>query len=375
MTTTAHEGLHSDSGGRPGDHAGRASDPVIKVADLAWLEFDRTDLAKAETFAVDFGFTVVSSTTDELRLRGADAGAPCLLLRRGSENRFVGTAFQAAEDADLVRLAARTSTTVRLLSESLGGRSVNLVDPSGFSVRVVAGVPELPALPTQPSLTWNVDHQVARVNATQRPPAGPATVQRLGHLVVQSTRFVQALDWYLELLGLIVSDFLYVDRQRQRGPVMAFIRCDRGSVPTDHHTLAMHLGPSDRYVHSAFQVSDLDALAMGQRHLDAQGYRHAWGIGRHVQGSQIFDYWRDPDGFMVEHFCDGDVFDSSAEPGWAEFCSSGLSQWGPRVTREFLGTKPGPDAIRDAVAGLNAIRGGTELDARRLLGLLRSTTR
>ena len=83
---------------------------------------------------------------------------------------------------------------------------------------------------------------------------------------------------------------------------MSFIRCDRGATPTDHHTLAMALGPSNRYVHSAYQVGDLDALAAGGEYLGERGYHRSWGIGRHIQGSQIFDYWRDPDGFMVEHF-------------------------------------------------------------------------
>ena len=79
-------------------------------------------------------------------------------------------------------------------------------------------------------------------------------MQRLGHVVLQTNRYVQALDWYLEHLGLIVSDFLYYPGQRERGPVMSFIRCDRGPTPTDHHTLAMALGPANRYVHSAYQV-------------------------------------------------------------------------------------------------------------------------
>ena len=87
---------------------------------------------------------------------------------------------------------------------------------------------------------------------------------------------------------------------------MSFIRCDRGSIPADHHTLAMALGPANRYVHSAYQVCDLDALAAGGEYLRERGYFRSWGIGRHIQGSQLFDYWRDPDGFLVEHFADGE---------------------------------------------------------------------
>ncbi|MUM36176.1 VOC family protein, partial [Mycolicibacterium sp. CBMA 361] len=129
-----------------------------------------------------------------------------------------------------------------------------------------------------------------RINVTQRPPRVPTTVQRLGHVVVQTTKYRAALDWYLDTLGMIVSDFLFYPGQRDRGPTMSFIRCDRGTVPTDHHTLALALGPANRYVHSAFQVSDLDALAAGGEYLKDHGYQHSWGIGRHIQGSQIFDY-------------------------------------------------------------------------------------
>ena len=52
----------------------------------------------------------------------------------------------------------------------------------------------------------------------------------------------------------------------------------------------------NNYNHSAYEVVDVDALGMGQRVLREQGYKHAWGIGRHILGSQLFDYWNDPCG-------------------------------------------------------------------------------
>jgi hypothetical protein len=36
-----HKDLHSDQGSRPGERPGRARNPVIKVADIAWLEFEK----------------------------------------------------------------------------------------------------------------------------------------------------------------------------------------------------------------------------------------------------------------------------------------------------------------------------------------------
>jgi hypothetical protein len=43
----SHRDLHSEQGALPGEHVGRASDPVIKVHDIAWLEFEKPDLAAA----------------------------------------------------------------------------------------------------------------------------------------------------------------------------------------------------------------------------------------------------------------------------------------------------------------------------------------
>lgn len=369
----AHNDLHSQQGGLRGEHPGRSRNPLIKVRDLAWLEFEKPDLTAAETFAQAFGFQTAARSADELQLRGTDPGAPCVLVRRGSRTRFCGLAFTAADDVDVYRLAEAHGARTRPLPESLGGIAVDLTDPSGIPVKVVAGLDVLPELPSQTPHVFNFGHHDARTNTSQRPPREPAAVQRLGHVVLQSTRYLEALNWYLDNLGLIVSDFLYFAGQRDRGPTMSFIRCDRGSTPTDHHTLAMALGPANRYVHSAYQVSDLDALAAGGEYLRERGYFRSWGIGRHIQGSQLFDYWRDPDGFLVEHYADGDLFDNTLEPGWAPFTASGLAQWGPPASGDFLGTSP-KHARHEALSMIAAVREHNEFDIKRLIGLLKVAT-
>ena len=87
----------------------------------------------------------------------------------------------------------------------------------------------------------------------------------------------------------------------------------------------------------------------------------------------MFDYWRDPDGFLVEHYADGDMFDNTLEPGWAPFTASGLAQWGPRATRDFLGTDP-KSARHEAVSMITALREKNEFDLTRLIGLLKVAT-
>jgi hypothetical protein len=373
LTKNPHRNMHSGQGALRGEHPGRSSNPVIKVADIAWLEFDKPDLTRAEAFARAFGFQTARNDPDELHLRGTRTGGPCVILRRGPRTRFTGVAFRASDEADVLRLADTSGAPVRALPETIGGLSADLVDPSGMPVHVVAGMHELPELPGQPVHSFNFGCDVRRTNAGQRPPRVPARIERLGHLVLQSTKYLETLNWYLDNLGMIVSDFLYFPGQRRRGPTMSFIRCDRGSTPADHHTLALALGPANRYVHSAYQVSDLDALAAGGEYLKDRGYFRSWGIGRHIQGSQIFDYWRDPDGFLVEHFADGDLFDNTLEPGWAPFTASGLAQWGPPATKDFLGTDL-KSARHELVSMITALRARNEFDVNRLAGLLKVPT-
>ena len=51
-------------------------------------------------------------------------------------------------------------------------------------------------------------------------------------------------------------------------------------------------------------------------------------MGRHIKGSQIFDYWKDPFGNELEHWTDGDLF-TAADPPQKQTMQALLSvQWG-----------------------------------------------
>jgi len=105
----AHNELHSEQGAPPRRTPGGARPTrSSKSTTFLWLEFEKPDLLKAEAFAQSFGFATVLRTNDALHLRGSDAGAPCVLIRRGQREKFLGPAFVAAEQSDLVRLADAT---------------------------------------------------------------------------------------------------------------------------------------------------------------------------------------------------------------------------------------------------------------------------
>ena len=81
--------------------------------------------------------------------------------------------------------------------------------------------------------------------------------------------------------------------------------------------------------HAAFEVADLDDLMAGHERLKASGHTAEWGIGRHILGSQIFDYWRDPWGHTLEHWTDGDLFNAQDGSNTASLQDLLGVQWGP----------------------------------------------
>jgi Glyoxalase/Bleomycin resistance protein/Dioxygenase superfamily len=299
-----------------------------RAAELAFLRWEKRRLQPTERFWRDFGMHIVSSSPERVVARGTGT-APCIAIAvQGSTDRFIGPAFRMSDDTELERyvkeLRARS-----LAPESIpgGGRGVELADPSGRSVWLLQGSRSAERLPLREALapSTNTAHHTPRVNRTVRAPIEPAQVVKLGHFVLQTVDFPRMADWYLRVLGLIPTDVQYLT---DGSPNLAFCRLDLGNEPADHHTVVLVGGIEEKYEHSAYEVVDLDALGQGQQVLRAQGYRHMWGIGRHVLGSQLFDYWFDPDGFEYEHYTDGDVFTSDYETEYSPLEFGGLWAWG-----------------------------------------------
>ena len=54
--------------------------------------------------------------------------------------------------------------------------------------------------------------------------------------------------------------------------------------------------------------------------------------------------------------------------------ASGLAQWGPPVTKDFLGLTPGRDAVHELLSMARSLRDTNEFDLTRLRGLLKVTS-
>lgn len=299
---------------------------TIRVEDVAFVRFRAPDLVEMRGFVEDFGLTVAEATDRRLAMRGASP-APVLHVTELGEPGFAGVAFRAESMADLERLAAAEGVSVEDLDLPGGGRVVRLADPDGHSVEIVAGQAAAPPLEMPTSQPWNLSGERNRLRATKRVPAGPAHVVRIGHVVLNVSDFRASERWYKDRFGFITSDEIQVSPEFALG---AFLRCDRGEIPTDHHTLFLAQSPKGPgFNHAAFEVVDLDDLMLGHQRLKDAGRHSEWGVGRHILGSQVFDYWRDPWGNTLEHWTDGDLFTAADASGVATLKDLLGVQWGP----------------------------------------------
>lgn len=302
--------------------------PMGRAVELAFLMWEKKTLLSTEKFLRDFGLHTVSMTESKLVARGAGAAPAIYVASKGENNRFVGSAFVMSDDTDLTRYKQELGATdLNPADIPGGGRGIELKDPAGRKVWLIQGQSRLAPLPVRESVTnlANNPKTVARINKPLRTPIEPAQVIRIGHFVLQSVDFMGLAQWYIRVLGLIPSDVQYL---ADGSPNLAFCRLNLGQAPADHHTVVFVGAIEEKYEHSAYEVMDLDALGQGQQVLRAQGHKHMWGIGRHILGSQLFDYWHDPEGFEMEHYSDGDVFTADFETCYSPLTFGSIWAWG-----------------------------------------------
>lgn len=304
---------------------------MIKADDIAYVRFNAPDLAEMETFLNDFGLVRVRGDANTLYMRG-EGTEPFLHVTHKGEAGFAGLAFKAGSIADLEKLATAHGAKVEALDGPGGGKVVRLKDPDGFLVEAVAGREALAPIAVSAAQKINDVHAQPRRNEPKRVTAGASHIKRLGHCVLNVSNFRASEAWYKERFGFITSDEIKMSPEFSLG---AFMRCDRGEKPADHHTLFLLGTGSAKFNHAAFEVNDMDDLMSGHDVLKDKSYRHQWGVGRHILGSQIFDYWRDPWGHTLEHWTDGDLL--TADWGSRDATPMDLMgvQWGMKMPADM----------------------------------------
>ena len=321
--------------------------PIIKVQDIAHVRFAAPDIATMRSFLDDFGMNAFEQG-GRLYGKGSD-GRPFVHVTELGEAKFLAVGFRAETVAELEKVAASEGVAVEDLSEPGGGKIVRLIDPDGYGVEIVAGQASGEARVPPADPPRNSVNASPRFRTTVRLDPAPAQIFRIGHAVLKVSDFRTSEKWYKDRFGFLTSD----EVEAAKGvPLGAFMRCDRGDKPADHHSLFLAQLPGELgLLHAAFEVANLDDLMLGHQYLKAKKREQAWGVGRHIMGSQVFDYWKDPFGNELEHWTDGDLFTAADAPNIMPMSALLAVQWGAPHPM-FAGTLAPPPALVSFITAL-----------------------
>lgn len=118
--------------------------------------------------------------------------------------------------------------------------------------------------------------------------------QKIGHVATRTRSAEAVVGFYESALDFRWSDWM--------GDFFAFMRCN-----ADHHTVNfVNASNPGQMHHFAFELKDSSEVVAACDALAARDIPMIWGPGRHGIGHNLFTYHADPDGNVVELFCDLD---------------------------------------------------------------------
>jgi catechol-2,3-dioxygenase len=249
---------------------------VIKVTRLAHVGLRALDLGKQAEFYTDkWGLDPIEESPRELFLRGEGPDHHVLTLHESDAAGLDHFALEVAHPDDIERaaevLAHQGVEIVTPPTRDLepGVKSaIRFKDPDGNVVELIAGVDQL------------------------HDPYGQRDVkpQVLNHVVLNTHDRQRLGQFYGGTLGFKLSDTL--------ADFMTFWRCN-----ANHHSIAFAAARGDQtgLNHAAFEVKDWQDLMRGVFFLGEHGVRRMWGPGRHLAGNNLFSYYFDPEGNVVEY--------------------------------------------------------------------------
>jgi len=150
--------------------------------------------------------------------------------------------------------------------------------------------------------------------------------RRLAHVLMFTTDVTKAVEFYTRVLGLRLSD--------HSGDGIAFLHGIHGS---DHHMIAFARSNAPGLHHFSWDVGSVDEIGAGAMHMLGKGYDRGWGLGRHVLGSNLFHYVRDPWGSYSEYSADIDYVPADCD--WTcgdHHPEDSFYAWGPNVPADFV---------------------------------------
>jgi extradiol dioxygenase len=157
-----------------------------------------------------------------------------------------------------------------------------------------------------------------------RPMSGFLTGdQGLGHLVVIAPDLDEAMRFYVDTLGFLVSDHI------EMGMSLRFLHCN-----SRHHTLALTAIPGMVGIHHLMlEVDDVDDVGRALDIVNERGLPLAMTLGRHTNDLMTSFYVRTPSGFEIEYGAGGRHIDDAT---WHVDTYDAMSLWGHKPPAEPL---------------------------------------
>ncbi|KAI1340072.1 Glyoxalase/Bleomycin resistance protein/Dihydroxybiphenyl dioxygenase [Xylariaceae sp. FL0016] len=323
----------------------------VQLARIGHVYFEHRDLGEFSTFSKDWGFIETKRTEDKIWYRGYGKDPYVYVACKAKDGvpKFGGPAFVAKSQEDFDKAAALPGATPSSLADAPGGgKMITFSRSDDTKFHVIYGQTEREVDGPPPSAThenqgpYNGPYEKPRKGNFQRYREGPALVHKLGHFGQVYRDFDTELEWYTSNFNLVPSNVLY-HWDFSNIDVLTFMHLDLGKEYSDHHVMFMQRAPPElkkSYMHhTSYEVADFDTQLIGHEYLAKKGWESVWGVGRHILGSQIFDYWHDPSGFKIEHYADGDLVNEDT-PTTREVVGP-LSVWGPELPKDF-----GDDAVK-----------------------------
>ncbi|MGO9935795.1 MAG: VOC family protein [Steroidobacteraceae bacterium] len=142
--------------------------------------------------------------------------------------------------------------------------------------------------------------------------------ERISHIVLHSPKHKSMVQFFVDVLGFRVSDWL--------GDFMCFLRCNEW-----HHRIAILPGPPSLN-HVAYDMTSVDEMMRGVAKLRRHNIDVRWGPGRHTAGNNTFSYFVTPGGFAVEYTSELERVDETLwKPQVYAPSPSVMDQWGSGV--------------------------------------------
>jgi catechol-2,3-dioxygenase len=244
-----------------------------KVIGLRSIELAVRDLASSKWFYEQvWGLREVARSGNVLYLRANGSDHHVLALHEEPNARMVSINLAAAGRDDVVALHDHAKAMGALIEQAPAEFDAVAGGGLGFAVKS----PEGHLLTISSDVAQSADRQ-AEVSAPTR----------LSHIVLNSYRYNEELSFFRDVLGFSLSDTV---------PIMDFLRCSR-----DHHSVALARANGASLNHVAYDMNDIDSLMRGSGRMKSKGFEIEWGVGRHGPGDNVFSYFVEPNGFVVEY--------------------------------------------------------------------------